>query len=542
MSKTGGMFSRFVGDRGGNVVVIFAVAITSVVLVGGGAIDLMTVSGNGRYLQDRVDSAALYVANGMTSATTNTAQAKAEARLRSLVDDDHGTLSDIVATTTSQTVTVSAKLTTRSNFLALLGLTNLTSAASSSVTWGDTSLEVAIVFDTTGSMADNGKIAAAKSAAKSFVEQIAAKATTANSVKFSFVPFSNFVNVGTANQSAAWMDTTGLSPYHSSYFSAPANRFALYTLLGKSWKGCVETRPAPYDIDDTAPVLTNPSTLFVPSFHPDEPANSWGTSYANSYLNDDVWSSDDLVKMKNVTKYTTQSGKDYSPSYFYSNYNANKGPSFNCETSPMIRLTATSSTITTAIDNVVVAGSTNIPEGLAWGWRVLSPKGPYADGKDYSSNTYKIVVLMTDGTNAVNTFSTSLGGAYSSWGYPYSGRLGSNPGTNLRNGLDAKTREVCTAMKAKGIKLYTIGLMIDDTSGQTLLSDCSSGTDYTITTRPRPRSSTRSSPRSPRRSSSCASPSDGRAARRVTIGRALRGLSAFHSGRACVAFTSSITA
>jgi hypothetical protein len=125
-----------------------------------------------------------------------------------------------------------------------------------------------------------------------------------------------------------------------------------------------------------------------------------------------------------------------------------------------------------------VAGSTNIPEGLAWGWRVLSPKAPFADGADYASTSLKIVVLLTDGTNSINTFTTDLGGAYSSWGYPYSGRLGTNPGTNMRDGLDAKVRTVCAGIKAKGIKIYTIGLMIDDANGQQLLSDCSSGADF----------------------------------------------------------------
>lgn len=464
--------------RGGNIAVTFALTVGSIILIGGGGIDLMAMSSNRKYLQERVDATALIVANGLTADTLSTAQTKSQQRLTAMVDPEYGTLSGIVANATSGTMTLTASLTAKSNFLGMIGMPNLVSTVTTTVTWGDTSLEVAMVLDTTGSMGDGGKIEALRTGASSMVTTLAAKATTLNTIKFALVPFSNFVNVGSGYKTASWIDTLGLSPYHSSYFSAPLNRFTLYTALGKSWPGCVETRPSPYDIDDTAPSASIPATLFVPSFHPDEPDASWYTSFSNSYLNDNTWSSSQLTKMMNATKYSALSGKDFSNSYFYSNYTAPKGPGYLCDVKPIQRLTTDYTSVKTQINALTVAGSTNIPEGLAWGWRMLSPKGPFADGKDYGSTTLKIIVMLTDGTNAINTFSTDLGGAYSSWGYPFSARLGNNPGTNLRNGLDTKTLAACTAIKAKGIKIYTIGLMIDDAAGQQMLSDCSSGPDY----------------------------------------------------------------
>ena len=464
--------------RGGNVAVIFSLSIASLILISGGGIDLMTIANNRKYLQERVDATALFVANGLTSSTLSTAQPQSVSRLTSIVDTDHGTLSGITATATTGTMTLTASLTANSSFLGMIGMPSLVTTVSTTVSWGDTALEVALVLDNTGSMTDNGKLTALKSASTSLVTTLAAKSTTDNPVKFALVPFSNFVNVGPTYKTAAWIDTTGLSPNHSTYFSTSLNRFTLYTALGKSWPGCVESRPSPYDIDDTAPSVTTPATLFVPSFHPDEPNNSWYYTYANSYLNDVTNSSNELTKLTYATKYTTLSGKDFSNSNFYSNYSSPKGPGFMCDVQAMTRLTTDSTSVKNAISTMVASGSTNIPEGLAWGWRTLSPKGPFADAKDYGTKTLKIVVLLTDGTNSINTFSTPLGGAYSSWGYPYSNRLGSNAGTNLRTGLDAKTAAACTAIKAKGIKIYAIGLMIDDAAGQQMLSDCSSGTDY----------------------------------------------------------------
>ncbi|NLH79624.1 MAG: VWA domain-containing protein [Phyllobacteriaceae bacterium] len=478
MSRTGRRLRDLIGQCRGNVAVVFALTVSGMILIGGGGIDLMKMSSNRKYLQERVDATALYVANGLTSSTLGTAQSKAQTKLAAIVEPSHGTLADIATSTTDGTLTLSASLTTRSSFLGLIGLANLVTEASSTVTWGETSLEVALVLDNTGSMADSGKIDALKSAATNMVTTLAAKTTSANSVKFALVPFATFVNVGSGYSTASWIDSTGLSPNHSTYFSTSLNRFTLYTALGKSWPGCVETRPSPYDVDDTPPSVANPSTLFVPSFHPDEPKSTWFYTYANSYLGDVTNSNDEITKLTYAPKYTSLTGKDFSVSTFYSNYQVAKGPGFFCDVKPIVRLTTNTTTINNAINALTVSGSTNIPEGLAWGWRMVSPQGPFSDGQSYSSNTLKIVVLLTDGTNAINTFNTPLGGAYSSWGYPYSNRLGNSPGTNLRDGLDAKTRTVCSAIKAKGIKVYTVGLMIDDTAGQQLLSDCASGTDY----------------------------------------------------------------
>ena len=481
---TSGSIIRLLRSRGGNVAVIFALTVSSAIVIGGGGMDILRMTNNRKYLQERVDATALYVANGLTSATLSTAQATAEKHLASLVDAEHGTLSGIVATPSDGTLKLDATLSTESTFLSMVGVPALETTVSTTVTWGETALEIALVLDNTGSMLDSNKLSSLKTAATSMVSTMSAKVTTQNTLKFALVPFQTFVNVGTTYKNASWIDNAGLSPYHSSYFSSSLNRFTLYSNLGKSWPGCVESRPSPYDIDDTAPTASNPSTLFVPTFNPDEPDTTYKSGrytynlYPNSYLGDDTTNSDDLVRLKQASKYTKMSNKDFSNSVFYSNYSLPKGPGFGCDVQAVTRLTNSYSSVKTSINAMTASGSTNIPEGLAWGWRMLSPQAPFSDGQSYDSTTLKIVVLLTDGTNSIPTWTSALGGAYSSWGYPYSNRTSTNAGTYMRDGLDAKTRAVCTAIKAKGIKIYTIGLMIDDSAGQQLLSDCSSGTDF----------------------------------------------------------------
>ena len=44
-------------------------------------------------------------------------------------------------------------------------------------------------------------------------------------------------------------------------------------------------------------------------------------------------------------------------------------------------------------------GGTNQAEGLAWGWRVLSPTAPFTEGAPYGPDVRKVIVLMSDGEN-----------------------------------------------------------------------------------------------------------------------------------------------
>lgn len=469
-------------DRSGNYTVIFGLLATLLVVAAGGSIDLTRYLEARSRLRDAVDGAALMVA-GRYKAGETTADALTSAT-RTILDqtftDHDATIGNVTATAGTASLTVTADARVHAFFLPIIGLDSLTTTTVSSVAWSTTSIEVAMVLDTTGSMADSDKIGQLKSAATSMVDSVFAKAGTSSSVKFGIVPFSHFVNVGPGNAAAAWIDqgAAARSSYYDAYFSSQINRLTTYTALGKSWKGCVETRPSPYDVDDTAPTVSNPNTLFVPSFHPDEP-DTFNSYYGNNYLGDKLFSGDDWTRMINAAKYTSPVNVNYSNSTLYANYSAPRGPEFLCSSNALTRLTTSSATVKTAISVLTPAGSTNIPEGLAWGWRVLSPKGPFADGASYSvSDNRKVLVVLTDGTNAINTFPTALGGAYSSWGFPASGRLGANPGVDLRDGLDAKMRTICTKVKAAGIQIYTIGLMITDTAGQQLLADCSSGTGF----------------------------------------------------------------
>ena len=70
-------------------------------------------------------------------------------------------------------------------------------------------------------------------------------------------------------------------------------------------------------------------------------------------------------------------------------------------------------------------GATNVPEGMAWGWRVLSSGAPFTEGRpETEKGNDKVVIVLTDGANTYYT-PASLGcsdyagnkSTYSAYGY-----------------------------------------------------------------------------------------------------------------------------
>ena len=140
----------------------------------------------------------------------------------------------------------------------------------------------------------------------------------------------------------------------------------------------------------------------------------------------------------------------------------------------ILPLTNVKVTITSAIDSMVASGNTVIPEGIGWGWRVLSPTPPFTEGAPYSDpDTLRFLILLTDGENNVgggtNQHNKSL---FSAFGFAASGHLGSTDGLQTRQVLDEKTAALCENAKAQGIYIYSIAFQLSDPGTQKLLENC----------------------------------------------------------------------
>jgi hypothetical protein len=354
-------------------------------------------------------------------------------------------------------------------------------------------VEIALVLDTTGSMTEGTKLADMKKAAKDFVtkmEDASKKSVEADAVKISLVPFSNTVRVDeTTYRNAAWIDQNGVSPINDEIFitssgTQHANRFTLFSTLGATWRGCVEMRKAPYDVQDTAPAVGTPATLYTPFFAVDEPdskTSGYGSDYQNDYVKDGTNSSDWRVRQGSITKYGGSKNGSLTTTF---------GPNRGCGVSRMRRLSNSFQAIRDDIEALTADGNTNIPIGMAWGWNTLSPTGPFADGVAYNTPKHqKILILMTDGENTIAQRDTPNDGTYSGSGYIWQKRLLRSNGAFLQQGasnatrteaLDFRLSELCTNMKAKDIEIYTIRV---EAGSSELLQACASSRDnfYNVT-------------------------------------------------------------
>jgi hypothetical protein len=140
----------------------------------------------------------------------------------------------------------------------------------------------------------------------------------------------------------------------------------------------------------------------------------------------------------------------------------------------VIRLSEDFPALKTAIGNLTPVGDTNIPLGLVWGWHLVSPNTPFADGAPYeTTTTKKIIVLMSDGENNVLDPGTGGGSSYSGISYLTHDRLGLKSGNEgqRQKALDDRLALLCSNIKARGIRVYTVRLEVTQGTS-TVLQNC----------------------------------------------------------------------
>jgi Flp pilus assembly protein TadG len=136
------------------------------------------------------------------------------------------------------------------------------------------------------------------------------------------------------------------------------------------------------------------------------------------------------------------------------------------ESTRIVPLTADKDVLKTAIDGLVAQNATAGALGTAWAWYLLSPQwnnvftgsaapASYSELTELTPENQpklrKIAILMTDGE--YNTH--QMGGSVSQ--------------------ISARAKSLCTAMKAKGIQVYTIGFQVgSNADAVSTLTDCAS--------------------------------------------------------------------
>ena len=359
---------------------------------------------------------------------------------------------DIDIAPAGDSVEVIATAEVPTSFMQVLNVNNMTVTARAVVNRQVRGLELALVMDNTGSMRGGGKMDAMKDAAEELVDILYGEREEVEDFYVSLVPYAAMVNVGDDRE-------TWLQGFNPADYGATA------------WKGCVEARiNGGLDSNDAPPTeeLWNPALWpTTEGVYPDTGDNDWNNGN---------------IDESNLAK------------------NNGLGPNLGCgpAITPLITL---KSDVLAAIDEMQPwhRGGTMANLGLAWGWRTLSPQWrglwggatpsflPFDYGEEFMD---KAVVLLTDGVNQWYDWPgglpgkpqlTSFPGAdYTAYGRLNEERLGAGIDTNgeAKTEINDRMSNLCTAMKAEGIILFTILFQVNDLDTETLYENCATSPDH----------------------------------------------------------------
>jgi Mg-chelatase subunit ChlD len=274
------------------------------------------------------------------------------------------------------TLTLHGEAQVDAAFVKLFGISQLRVSTLSQVSWGMKRLELALVLDNTGSMAEFDKIGALKKATYKMFKDLKRTVGNGDNVRVSIVPFDTHVNIGTANRNQPWMDWSQFDGDRDL-----VRRVSHSHDVHASWNGCIVDRHQPYDVRNSAPTR--------------------------------------------------------DPRTFY--------PAVNCDLTGIQALTSDWDALDRKVGQMKSSGYTNLTIGLVWGWNMLTPQMPLSQAQAPAKDLSKVIVLLTDGKNTQNRWSSS------------------------QNEIDARTKTLCESIKKTDIQVFTVRVIEGNAS---LLRGC----------------------------------------------------------------------
>ncbi|MBL8564110.1 MAG: Tad domain-containing protein [Hyphomicrobiaceae bacterium] len=460
--RTSRLPHKLASNNSGGVVLLFSLLMPVIALFGSIAIDYSRSVALQRMAQAAIDAAVLAGSDALLA--DDLRQEKFASVLNAnFSHPDAGSLRSSFEYTRASGGTGQLAFTYTSGLLHVAGFETVAIEVKSQARQDLFDLEIALVLDVSGSMrasmGSTTRLDALKSAATKLVNELDAARLPSQSIRFSIVPFTMNVNVGTT---------------HTSFVDDTTN--ALFT--GTSWAGCVLERPAPYTNQDV---------------YKSGDAKNGGNWQAY------IWppepnSDNSCINPSNGTNAGYRSVEQVGPRGTFDPWT--KGPNYNCVRHAITPLTSSVSDTLTAINALSSHPNmgTILAPGIAWGHRLLSPEQPFTEGASFGPGVRKIMIVITDGeqttegeyqsnmcSSATNTTAnyrftpsnlrldgraiTSTGprDMFSPYGYVLdSAPFGSNSNWNeVRQHLATVTLDACSEFKGRAngsnsVSLYTI--------------------------------------------------------------------------------------
>ena len=341
------MLARFLSNTRGGVAPLMAVVAVPLLVGVGMAVDYTRANAARAAFQVSLDATALMLSKNAANEDSTALQTQATNTFNALYK--HPEVNNITVTPTysadaGSKLTLQGTAAINTNFLGVIGVSQIGIGATSVSTWGNTRLRVALVLDNTGSMASSGKMAALKTASHNLLNQLKDAAYKPEDVYVSIVPFSKDVNFGSDNYNQNWLRWDLWEAVNGSCSDSSYHKQSSCVSHGKvwtpaphnTWNGCVTDRDQNFDTTNDAPVAG--ATLY--------PAEQYGSCSAS-----------------------------------------------------LMQLTNDWTALNAKIDAMTPVGNTNQAIGLQVGWQTLTATPftvPPID-PDYKYQT--VIILLTDGLN-----------------------------------------------------------------------------------------------------------------------------------------------
>jgi len=408
----------------GNIAITFALATLPVIGGVGAAVDYSHANSVKAALQSALDSTALMLAKEAATEDSATLNANALKYFQALFTRPEARNITVTATYTStggSQVVVNGAADVPTSFMGIMGYNNINVKGTSTTKWGTSRLRVALALDNTGSMAQDGKMTALKTATKNLLTQLKGAAVNNGDVYVSIIPFSKDVNVGSSNYNASWIDWTDWDDDNGHDATTTTCTTQATGKSGKAKKKCTT------------------STSWVPDNH-----NTW-----NGCITDRDRDYDQTVTVPTVSSKASDNPTLLWPAEQYD----------YCPVQ-MMGLNYNWTAMNSLVDQMYPNGNTNQPIGLVWAWQSLVGGGPLtAPAKDSNYQYQEVIVLMSDGLNTEDRFYQTQ--------IPIDNRM-----YNTGNGSGT-----CANIKAAGITIYAIQVNTGGDPTSTLMQNCASGSD-----------------------------------------------------------------
>lgn len=464
--------SQFLRDRSGNYSAIIALCIVPILGAAGLSVDYYQASRLRSNFQNSADAAALAAARAGSQGNAYIAAADDafEANMVPLQDASVRASGTKIETVNGvEQFVYFVDYTVKTGLTGILGIAEISGRVVAKASAGAQEVEIALVLDTTGSMASSGKMTELKKAVRLFADEfegLKSKVQIAvvpfdTQVRLAKVAFGSQVIDAPANPFGETTDCANLPDpadqqscwdYKSAVVAATgcSTTTVEYYLYKETTKVCATISSGVKYIETTVTTTPDFGVPQVVVTNTTEPFD-WGPKVTKP--NDVITSNNDLLGVDQTTwtgcVIDRQQPNDVTDKAPTAADSSTLYPAAYCSRpglQPIQPLTNNLNKIRNLANALTPSGNTNITIGVQWGMEALTKTQPLT-GASGKPEVKRYMILLTDGVNTQNR-----------WSY--------NSGE-----IDNRTRLACGNVKADKIEFYTVRL-IDGNAG--LLAECAS--------------------------------------------------------------------